>query len=35
VDHAFFNDERPDAYNKAAAEDTWRRTLAHFRAHVK
>ena len=35
VDHAFFNDERPDAYNKAAADDTWRRTLAHFRAHVK
>jgi carboxymethylenebutenolidase len=35
VDHAFFNDERPDAYNKAAAEDTWRRTLAHFRAHLK
>jgi carboxymethylenebutenolidase len=32
VDHAFFNDERPDAYNKAAAEDSWRRTLAHFRA---
>jgi carboxymethylenebutenolidase len=35
VDHAFFNDERPDAYNKAAAEDSWRRTLAHFRAHLK
>jgi len=25
VDHAFFNDERPDAYDKAAAEDAWRR----------
>jgi carboxymethylenebutenolidase len=35
VDHAFFNDERPDAYNKAAADDAWRRTLAHFRANVK
>jgi carboxymethylenebutenolidase len=35
VDHAFFNDERPDAYNRAAAEDAWRRTLAHFRANVK
>jgi carboxymethylenebutenolidase len=34
VDHAFFNDERPDAYNKAAADDAWRRTLAHFRAHL-
>jgi carboxymethylenebutenolidase len=35
VDHAFFNDERADAYNKAAAEDAWRRTLTHFRAHLK
>ncbi|HET9488535.1 MAG TPA: dienelactone hydrolase family protein [Methylomirabilota bacterium] len=35
VGHAFFNDERPDAYNKAAAEDAWRRTLAFFRRHVK
>ena len=35
VDHAFFNDENPAAYNKAAAEDAWRRTLAHFRANLK
>jgi carboxymethylenebutenolidase len=35
VDHAFFNDERPDAYDKAAADDAWRRTLAHFRQHLK
>jgi carboxymethylenebutenolidase len=35
VDHGFFNDERKDVYNKAAAEDAWRRTLAHFRANVK
>jgi carboxymethylenebutenolidase len=35
VGHAFFNDERPDAYNKAAAADAWRRTLAFFRRHVK
>src|SRR5881628_1417727 len=35
VDHAFFNDERADVYNKAAAEDAWKRTLAHFRAHLK
>ncbi len=34
VDHAFFNDERPDAYNKAAADDAWRRTLAHFRQNL-
>jgi carboxymethylenebutenolidase len=35
VDHAFFNDERPDAYNKSAADDAWRRTLAFFRQHLK
>jgi carboxymethylenebutenolidase len=34
VDHAFFNDERPDAYNKPAADDAWRRTLAHFRQNL-
>src|SRR5438477_1714104 len=27
VDHAFFNEERPDVYNRAAADDAWRRTL--------
>jgi carboxymethylenebutenolidase len=35
VDHAFFNDERPDVYDKAAAADAWRRTLAFFRQHLK
>jgi carboxymethylenebutenolidase len=35
ADHAFFNDERADVYNKPAADDAWRRTLAHFRAHLK
>ena len=35
VDHAFFNDERPDAYDKAAAEDAWKRTLSHFAANLK
>ncbi len=35
VDHAFFNDERADVYDKAAAEDAWRRTLAFFRQHLK
>jgi carboxymethylenebutenolidase len=34
VDHAFFNDERADVYNKSAAADAWRRTLAHFRQHL-
>lgn len=27
VGHAFFNDTRPDAYNKEAAEDAWRSVL--------
>jgi len=35
VDHAFFNDERPDAYNKAAADDAWKRTVDHFKKHLK
>jgi carboxymethylenebutenolidase len=35
VDHGFFNDERADVYNKAAADDAWRRTLAHFRQNLK
>ena len=33
--HAFFNDARPEAYNKAAATDAWVRTLAFFRANLK
>ena len=28
--HAFFNDQRPEAYHQASANDAWRRTLAHF-----
>jgi carboxymethylenebutenolidase len=35
VDHAFFNDERADVYNKTAAEDAWRRTLDLFKKHLK
>jgi carboxymethylenebutenolidase len=35
VDHAFFNDERPDAYDRAAADDAWRRTLGFFRQHLR
>ena len=35
VDHAFFNDERPDAYNTAAADDAWKRTVDHFKKHLK
>jgi carboxymethylenebutenolidase len=32
--HAFFNDERPEAYRREAAEDAWERTLAFFRNHL-
>jgi carboxymethylenebutenolidase len=35
VDHAFFNDGNAAAYNKAAADDAWRRTLAFFRTNLK
>jgi carboxymethylenebutenolidase len=35
VDHAFFNDERSDVYDKNAAADAWKRTLSHFRANLK
>lgn len=34
TDHAFFNDERPDTYHPAAADDAWRRTLTFFRRHL-
>ena len=32
--HAFFNDERPEIYNREAAELAWRRTLDFFRKHL-
>ena len=35
VDHAFFNDERSDVYDRVAAEDAWRRTLTFFRQHLR
>jgi carboxymethylenebutenolidase len=35
VDHAFFNDERADVYNKAAADDAWRRTIDLFNRSLK
>jgi len=34
VTHAFFNDSRPDVYNKEAAEKAWNKTLAHFKRHI-
>ena len=33
ADHAFFNDTRPEVYDAKAAQDAWRRVLAHFRTH--
>ena len=30
VDHGFFNDTRPDVYDRQAAEDAWRRTIEFF-----
>lgn len=32
--HAFFNEERPQAYHAEAAEDAWRRCLDWFRQHL-
>jgi carboxymethylenebutenolidase len=34
ADHAFFNDTRPEVYDATAAQDAWRRVLAHFRKHL-
>jgi carboxymethylenebutenolidase len=35
VNHAFFNDERADAYDQPAADDAWKRTLTFFRQYLK
>ena len=32
--HAFFNDERADAYRPDAAADAWQRTLAWFNTYL-
>lgn len=32
--HAFFNDERPEVYNKSAAEDAWKRSLDFLTRHL-
>jgi carboxymethylenebutenolidase len=34
TDHAFFNDTRPEVYDRAAAEDAWRRTIDFLREHL-
>ncbi len=33
--HAFFNDTRPEAHRRDAANDAWRRTLDHFGRHLR
>jgi carboxymethylenebutenolidase len=35
ADHAFFNDTRPEVFNRAAAEDAWGRVITLFRQHLK
>ena len=32
--HAFFNDARPEAYDRESAELAWERTLAFLRAEL-
>ena len=32
--HAFFNDSRPEAFNRAFADDSWMRMLAFYREHL-
>jgi carboxymethylenebutenolidase len=34
ADHAFFNDTRPEAYNKGAAELSWERTLGFLKHNL-
>jgi carboxymethylenebutenolidase len=34
ADHAFFNDTRPEVYNREAAADAWKRVLGFFRKHL-
>ena len=34
VDHAFFNDSRPEVYDARAAKEAWQKTLAFFRRHI-
>jgi carboxymethylenebutenolidase len=34
ADHAFFNDTRPEVYNREAAKDAWQRVLKFFEEHT-
>jgi carboxymethylenebutenolidase len=33
--HAFFNNDRPEAFQREAANDAWRRTLDHLGLHLR
>ena len=35
TDHAFFNDQRPEVYDAAAAQTAWQRTVRFFREHLE
>jgi len=35
VHHAFFNESRPEVFNKEAAEQAWQKTLKHFHQHLE
>jgi carboxymethylenebutenolidase len=35
VDHAFFNDTRPEVYSRPDAEDAWKRVVEFFNKHLK
>ena len=34
TDHAFFNDTRPEVYNKTAAQDAWSKTVKFFKTNL-
>jgi carboxymethylenebutenolidase len=34
ADHAFFNDERKEVYDPAAAEDAWKRVIKFYEEHL-
>ncbi|MCX8163869.1 MAG: dienelactone hydrolase family protein [Aquificaceae bacterium] len=35
VDHAFFNDARPEVYHREYANDVWEKTISFFNKHLK
>lgn len=34
ADHAFFNDTRPEVYDKDAAQDAWAKVIQHFKENL-